>query len=451
MWLKSFLIVGLAAVTGCQAAVPASAPPTPVTATHAPSATASTRLVAVGIPGASAISPVGRFHPGGPIHDNAEFAKNTDAGRILDSGRILVASTSNFGAPRARADQADGGVLSIDPRGSEQLVVPANFAADGSQATTQDGRVQLFTAQSPAFVNRLTTPTAATSEYTSVSNPVGISINNAFGRIWFANVPAGPDGIGTETIIDPDGRPLANAPDAVAGGVFAGVLTNRIEQRAAGSLTAGAVANALLGRSPDGSTKAVFAVVAADGSLLQVHAQLGLDGLAPPGTVHPLTNLDTGRTGMVFNWTPIRTLYIADPAAGGISALTLSNDGTVFRLDSVRQLKAPELAMPVDLAPAVPEVANPDFSSNTTLAGGSDIYTLNRGNGTIARIRQDGRVVSVRQVLQPDGQVLGPGHLNGIAVSGDASTIWVTVDTVPGYDASSGAVLELAAFGAGSS
>ena len=37
------------------------------------------------------------------------------------------------------------------------------------------------------------------------------------------------------------------------------------------------------------------------------------------------------------------------------------------------RLSARELNLPIDLAPAVPEIANPGFSSNTTLAGGSDL------------------------------------------------------------------------------
>ena len=44
----------------------------------------------------------------------------------------------------------------------------------------------------------------------------------------------------------------------------------------------------------------------------------------------------------------------------------------------------------MDLAPVVPEVVNPAFSSNTTLAGASDFYVANRGDGTIVRLRQDG-------------------------------------------------------------
>src|SRR5215470_11128332 len=48
------------------------------------------RIVAIGIPGASAVSAVGTFLPGGPIHDNPAFAAFTMHGRVLDSARILV-------------------------------------------------------------------------------------------------------------------------------------------------------------------------------------------------------------------------------------------------------------------------------------------------------------------------------------------------------------------------
>jgi hypothetical protein len=59
------------------------------------------RLVAIGIPGAAAVSQVGTFLPGGPIHDNAELSVLTRPGEVLDPRRIVVASSSNFGAPKA--------------------------------------------------------------------------------------------------------------------------------------------------------------------------------------------------------------------------------------------------------------------------------------------------------------------------------------------------------------
>ena len=170
------------------------------------------RIIAVGIPGASAISPVGTFLPGGPIHDNSAFAAYTQPGRVLDPTRILVGSRSNFGEPKANPDQREESFLSIDPRGTDTLVIPEAFAAAGGQASILGGRVQLYSAQSPDFLNGINTPKAVTASFTGVSNPLGFSINNAFGRLWPANAPTGLYGIGTSTILDPNGAPLANAP-----------------------------------------------------------------------------------------------------------------------------------------------------------------------------------------------------------------------------------------------
>src|SRR5262245_62557917 len=85
------------------------------------------RIVAIGIPGVSAISPVGAFLPGGPIHDNPAFAAYTQPGRILDPGRILVGSRSNFGAALTNPGEQEGSFLSIDPRGAELLVIPTDL------------------------------------------------------------------------------------------------------------------------------------------------------------------------------------------------------------------------------------------------------------------------------------------------------------------------------------
>jgi mono/diheme cytochrome c family protein len=92
------------------------------------------------------------------------------------------------------------------------------------------------------------------------------------------------------------------------------------------------------------------------------------------------------------------------------------------------------------------------FASNTTLAGNSDLYVLNRGNGTIVRMQQDGTVVAVRRVALSDGHPLGGGRLNGIAVSDDAQKIWVSVSgAIPDYPDQPGVLLELPAFGPGHS
>ena len=320
--------------------------------------------------------------------------------------------------------------------------------------------MQLYTAQAPAFLNRLTTPGAVTADLPAVSNPLGISLNNAFGRPWFANAPAGSPGDGTETVLDPDGRPLANAPSESAGGVFAGARTNRSKQLVAGAMSRGAVGNAFLGATPDASGRAVFAVATADGAIVQIHVEEGLDGLAPPGTLAPLADVGPGaqraaspaatRVGMVFNWVPDRFLYVSDPGNDAVLRLRLRDDFQIFRVADSRRITSPHLALPIDLAPAVPEIANPGFSSNTTLAGGADFYVANRGSGTIARVRQDGRVVAVARIEVPGLGVVGPGQLNGIAVSPDAQKIWVSLSgALPSHPDAPGAVIEVAAFNSG--
>lgn len=215
------------------------------------------------------------------------------------------------------------------------------------------------------------------------------------------------------------------------------------------------VAATLLRRSPSGGAGEVFAVVHADGSVVQVRAGNGVDGLAPTGTVAPLIAPDplnpgavSAPTGIIFNWVPDPILYIADPHRNGVVALTLVDDGAAFRVAATRRLEAPELNLPVDLAPAVLESVNPGFSSSTTLAGGADFYVANRGNGTLVRMRQDGTVLAVRSIRVAGSDVLGPGRLNGIAVAPDATRIWVSISgQLPQSTGLEGAILELPAFG----
>src|SRR5215472_18292286 len=128
------------------------------------------RVVALGIPGAAAISAVGTFLPGGPIHDNPALAAFTMPGRVLDPVRILVGSTSNFGAPVAHSSQLPGSFLSIDSRFPDTLAIPPDFAAAGDQASALFGRVQMYSAQSPAFRNGVNNPSAVTADFTAVSN-----------------------------------------------------------------------------------------------------------------------------------------------------------------------------------------------------------------------------------------------------------------------------------------
>jgi len=404
----------------------------------------------------TAIAPVGTFLPGGPIP--AKFGAYTQPGKILDPKRILVGSTSNFGEPLADANQLPGSFLSIDPTGSSLLVIPPDFAAGGGQASALGGFVQLYSAQNPAFLNSIQNPSAPTANFTGVSSPLGLSINNAFGRLWPANAPYGLIGIGSSTILDPAGEPLAGAPNpASIGGVYAGGLTNRQPQLIPGGLNTGAIGTALLGHSPDASGKAVFAVVCADGSIVQEHTLKGLDGLAPPGTISPVLtgawnrggnneNHPLPRAGVLLNHSPSRILYVSEVFTNSIAAIILRDDGVVFHAGSVNRIVSPALNEPIDLAPVVMETSDPNWASNTTLDVQSDFYVANRGDGTIVRMRQDGTLIALRKVTM-NGQPLGALQLNGIATSPDGSKIWATLSgPLPGMGDLKGSVLKLPAF-----
>ena len=228
-------------------------------------------------------------------------------------------------------------------------------------------------------------------------------------------------------------------------------------QEMAGALKTGAVGTALLGHSPDGSTRAVFAVVSADGSIVQEHTGKGLDGLAPPATIRPVLGHGqeagdgnrgvTPRLGVLLNYSPNRILYVSEPFENAIAALDLSDDGTVFNVTNVRRFYSEALNKPVDLAPVVNETSDKNWASNTTLDVQSDFYVANRGNNTIVRMTQKGAVVAVRQVLLANGRPLGRARLNGIAISPDFTKIWVTVTgRLPGVENSEGAVLVVPAF-----
>jgi hypothetical protein len=421
--------------------------------------TISGRVMAVGIPGASAIAPVGTFLPGSPINSNPVLAAFTQPGRVCDPTRILVGSRSNFGAPKANPDQAAGSFLSIDPSGAD-LAVPAGFAASGGQESALGGAVQMYSAQSPNWRNGVYTPGAVTADQTAVANPLGMSINNAFGRFWPANAPYGLNGPGSSSIADPDGRPLNNALNPSTGGVYFDDVTGRAPtQVIPGAISKAAVGTALIGRSPDGSGRAVFAVVVADGSVVQEHTVKALDGIAPPRTVQPLVRRSWGhdggpvvlpRLGVVISYAPELVLYVSQPFDNSIKVIKLTIGGPlgneVFVPSGLRTIMSSSLDQPLDLAPVRIETTHPDRASNTTLQPGSDFYVCNRGNDTIVRMRQDGTVVGVRRV-RLGRYSLGVARLNGIATSTDGSKIWVTyVGGLPGSDDDQGGVLELPAF-----
>ena len=257
-YLSTALVAGCMlcarAQTGEQNATGQAAPEHPITNVNA-------RVIAIDIPGASAIAQVGTFlnNPVPPACARpipTLFPSYIQPGAVLDPNRILVGSRSNFGAPLAIGAGAEGSLLSIDPSGKDILRVPRKFAESGDQSSTLGGAVQMFSANSPYWSNSVHNSSANTSSYTGVSNPLGLSNNNAFGRVWPANAPFGDNGAGSSSILDPTGQPLAGAPNALIGGVYVGSLTNRDvvttipqAQVIPGSLSTGAVGTALLGPS----------------------------------------------------------------------------------------------------------------------------------------------------------------------------------------------------------
>jgi hypothetical protein len=430
------------------------------------------RVIAVNIPGASAVSQVGTF-----LHNPAScsspiptsFPSFIQPGAVLDPNRILVGSRSNFGAPRAEGVGQEGAFLSIDPSGSAALTIPGDFASSDGQASALGGRVQMFSANSPFFLNSVNNPDANTARFTAVSNPLGLSNNNAFGRLWPANAPFGDRRIGTSTVLDPTGRPLAGAPAPLLGGVYAGRLTNRNAvttpqqpQVIRGSLGTAAVGTALLGPSPDGSCKAVFSVVTADGAIVQEHTLKGLDGVAPAGTVEPVQGQKWAapyqdvepRLGVLMNpYAPppgaTSQLFISEPFDNTISVVNIGVTGAapnqVFAAmpGPVKRISSVALDQPVDLAPTQIDTDSITWASNTTLSEGSDIYVANRGNNTIVRMHQDGTVVAIRRV-SINRRALDEARVNGIATSPDGTKIYVTF-TTDGEE--QGGLLELPAFG----
>jgi hypothetical protein len=435
-----FVLVSVAVAVeaaGSRAAIVDTGPPT---------LRLTARLVATGLRGAQGIRQVGRFHSGGAITSNPAFLLQTQAGHVLVPERLLVALDDNLGAPPADASQAPGTVLSIDTRAAttgRPLAIPPDLAAHPPE---RGAAVQLFSAQAAAFLNRRYNPRAATADFAAVAGPRYLSINNAFGRPWVANAPFGMRGMGSESVIDPDGAPLDNAPSNLAGGVFAGARTPRTSvainvrpgwfeallnrqdsaQLTPGAIERGALGTAFLGASPDGSGFATFAIVTGRGAVVQAHVQDGIDGLAPDDTVH-VGDQDPGLIGAAFKWSPSRVLFLADPLRDRIVTLNLGDDGRHFVAQNTQAITSHFLHRPVDLAAAIPEIANPRFASHTTLAGDSDLYVLNRGDGSLLRLRQDGRPVA-RAVIEVDGQRIGGGRLRSMAVSADAQRLWLIVE-----------------------
>lgn len=430
-------------------------------------------VLAVGIPHVSAIQQVGPFLDSShdsPFALNPLFIAYKAEGRVLDKNRILVASSSNFGAPKYSNGHLEGSILSIAiDSGKTEKINPtfaSSISSENLQPSSNNGAIQMYASNSYNFLNVHNRPEAYTSEYSSVSYPTGISVNNAFGRPWISNAPLGTNGGGTSTVVDPDGKPLEAKLSAVSGGVFAGGLSERNPQIISGSLTQGSVGTTFMGTSPGNDIRADFAVANSDGSISQVHVSDGIDGLAPAGTITPLKNhLDAAindnnlsaiiHVGMLFNWVGVegKVLYVDDPLANRIAVIPLEGDLKVFHVGAsgISYITSPHFNIPIDMSPVIPEFANGDFSSGTTFSAGSDMYVANYGDNTIVRMKQDGTFVNKISVY-----VDGIGTLDenstqrvyGITTSWDTKRIYVAVRGVhPDYEsAGDGFIVELDSF-----
>jgi len=141
-------------------------------------------------------------------------------------------------------------------------------------------------------------------------------------------------------------------------------------------------------------------------------------------------------------------LYVADARRDRIAVLQLADDTRQFKVQRTRYLQSPWLKRPVDLAACVPEIANPRFASHTTLAGGSDLYIVNRGDGSVLRLGQDGTVVARAVIAWPDGGEVRGGRLRSIAVSADAQRLWLIAERETASGAIESVLIETSGFDA---
>ena len=370
---------------------------------------------------------------------------------VLDPARLLVASSSSFGATLSRPAEAPGAVLSLDVSHGLVTVAP-DLATAGGQAASADGLARIYANQDAPFLNSVNNPTAATAALPASSLPLGISINSGNGASLDGQRPdgrqRGRDHHRPRSQRRSAGRSAQSRSRAVC---FAGDVTNRSSASTEG-LDHGAVATAIITKSSDGPARRSSWPPRPTAASSRSTSSRASTRCAPAGTFHPLADLSVAatqsmspdvvtRVGMLFNWVPKRIAYVSRSDGDRIVAIDLSDDGTLFVAGAPRFIRSPWFHRPVDLAPAVREVSSDNFSSNTTLGGGSDIYVLNRGDNSIVRINQAGQVLAARRIEA----ALPSFRVNGIAVSENGQTLWVSAVMAGGK----GVVLQMPAFGAG--
>jgi len=460
-FLLGSALLGTLVLVGCGGGSSSTAQNTPQSKT--PNSAQNGKVIAAGITEGGDVIQVGPFIDSGhdsPFAVQQDFLTYIQPNQVLDKNRLLVSSGSNFGAPSAKPinGHLDGAVISISTDMQDTIIVPANFASSidsvtNAQPRTPDSSVIMYAANSDAYLNYHNRPESLTALHSSTSFPTGLSTNNAFGRPWIANAPYGSNAGGTNTVVDPDGQPLFALLTESDGGVFASGLSERNPQFIEGELTHGAMGTVFIGPSPERNEfiRAVFLVANGDGSIAQVHVLEGIDGLTAPAVITPLeqeldkaANHDENairHVGMVFNWVGGigKAVYVTDALANRIAVIKLSQGSYVFNVEEggISYLRAPELNIPVDITPVVPEFANADFVSVTTLAAGADMYIANKGNNTIVRMKQDGTVVSVKNIVV-DGigtlDAQSPNKVKSMTTSWDGKKIYLVIGGVhPSY------------------
>lgn len=460
-FLHGFALAGTLLLVGCGGGSSSTAQngTTPNTSNAAKNG----KVIAAGIPESADIIQVGPFIDSGhdsPFAVDQGFLNYIQPNKVLDKNRLLVGSGINFGAASAFPvnGHLDGSVISVATDRDDTIIVPVDFASTidtntNPQPFTSDSSVIMYAANSDAYLNYHNRPESLTALHSSCSFPTGLSTNNAFGRPWIANSPYGSNGGGTNTVVDPDGQPLFALLTESDGGVFASGLSERNPQFIEGALTHGAMGTVFIGPSPERNEyiRATFLVANGDGSIAQVHVLEGIDGLTPPAVITPLEQeLDKAvahdenaikHVGMVFNWVGGigKAVYVTDALANRIAVVKLSQGSYVFNIedDSISYITAPELNIPIDITPVSPEFANADFASVTTLAAGSDMYIANRGNNTIVRMKQDGTVVAVKNIVVDGIGTLDAQSTNKVkamTISWDAKKIYLVIGgTHPNY------------------
>ncbi len=389
------------------------------------------RLLASGIPGAGALSPVGTFHPGGPMHDKREFAALTRAGEMLGpdppaGGEHL--QLRGAGCPGRLGHGSDplAGHGRSGSAGGERPSSPP----PGCQAGTLDGAVQLYTAQAPSFLNRVPNSEADTADMPAVSNPLGISVNNAFGRPWFANAPRSDGSRHRGRIghsIRMGGRwprPPASVPVACS----PGALTNRVAAKPSRRPAGGgrlATRSWAPHRTPRaGRCSRLPPPTERWSRSTSRRASMAWPRLArwlrSPGWGHRQTHPRDPRTesGWSSTGSPIASCTCRIRATMPILQLRLDDDFEVFNVIETRRLQSPYLS-----APDRPRAGCARGRQSGLLQqhdAGRRSGPLRRqprlGHDRAACARMAGSWPSPRSIV-PGFGVVGAGRLNGIAVS----------------------------------